>query len=385
MPYISKWKRYYTLKTIWHVVERLDLQYGGPSNSVPHLCANLSDNDSKHIIIGGFFLRNNNFNIIKLKIPFLLKKSFSIKLGIVPFLYINAFLRYGKPDFIFFHNLWNGITMCGYIYCCLFKINYSVTPRGSLFEWSLAQGFFRKKVAWYLFQKRMLVNADFIHVTSEEEKVAVCSLVNVNCVISPNGIDDISNHKCKTFLPKIIKKFQSKRLLYIGRLHKKKNIESLILGFSKSSIKLDFTLDITGNISCENYYQYLTNLVSSLGLTNNVFFNEFKHGQEKQKSMDSSTLLVLPSHTENFGIVVLESLSSGTPVLSSLGTPWKSLNFYKAGYWVDCNINNNALTETFNKFSCINFEEYLLMCVNSTKLAHEYHWKNCVLPLKKIL
>jgi glycosyltransferase involved in cell wall biosynthesis len=43
----------------------------------------------------------------------------------------------------------------------------------------------------------------------------------------------------------------------------------------------------------------------------------------------------MPSHTENFGIVVLESLAQGTPVIASRGTPWKCLEDEKIGFWVE--------------------------------------------------
>src|SRR5690606_38672252 len=42
--------------------------------------------------------------------------------------------------------------------------------------------------------------------------------------------------------------------------------------------------------------------------------------------------LFLPSETENFGNVVIESLNQGTPVVASLNTPWEILSDYGCGY-----------------------------------------------------
>ena len=50
----------------------------------------------------------------------------------------------------------------------------------------------------------------------------------------------------------------------------------------------------------------------------------------------------MPSHNENFGNVVVESLSQGTPVIASTGTPWKILEKYHAGYWIKNNPENIA-------------------------------------------
>ena len=43
----------------------------------------------------------------------------------------------------------------------------------------------------------------------------------------------------------------------------------------------------------------------------------------------------MPSYTENFGMVVLESLAQNTPVLASTNSPWQILEDEKVGYWAD--------------------------------------------------
>ena len=54
---------------------------------------------------------------------------------------------------------------------------------------------------------------------------------------------------------------------------------------------------------------------------------------DKDKILSSSYFLVLPSLSENFGNVVLESLTQGTPVIASSKAPWKLLNEYNAGLY----------------------------------------------------
>lgn len=51
------------------------------------------------------------------------------------------------------------------------------------------------------------------------------------------------------------------------------------------------------------------------------------------------------SHSENFGnVIILESLSQGTPVVASKGTPWEELNINNAGYWIDNSPDNIGQT-----------------------------------------
>ena len=48
-------------------------------------------------------------------------------------------------------------------------------------------------------------------------------------------------------------------------------------------------------------------------------------GDERFRYFQGADLFCLPTHSENFGLVVLDSLQVGTPVLTTTGTPWGSL------------------------------------------------------------
>ena len=50
------------------------------------------------------------------------------------------------------------------------------------------------------------------------------------------------------------------------------------------------------------------------------------------------------SKSENFGNVIVEALSQGTPVIASKGTPWLKLNEKGAGWWIDAQAEQVATT-----------------------------------------
>ena len=102
---------------------------------------------------------------------------------------------------------------------------------------------------------------------------------------------------------------------FAGRYAKQKNIDSLLLGFSKiSNVHDNIYLYMAGkDINSQN--QELINIVSRLNIKNKVFFiNEQKNLVEFYNGID---VLILTSHSESFPNVIAEAMLCTTPVLSS--------------------------------------------------------------------
>jgi glycosyltransferase involved in cell wall biosynthesis len=75
--------------------------------------------------------------------------------------------------------------------------------------------------------------------------------------------------------------------------------------------------------------------VADLKVTEKIEFVGQVEGDEKQKLLADAFWTIMPSHTENFGLVVLESLAQNTPVIASKGAPWEVLETEKLGFWVE--------------------------------------------------
>ena len=147
-------------------------------------------------------------------------------------------------------------------------------------------------------------------------------------ILIPNGLNlpELSS----TRNPDITK--AKKKLLFLGRIHPIKGLTNLIKAWNEfEKENKDWELEIAGPDSY-GYLKKLKNLSQKLNISNVIFSDEVT-GAEKEKKYISSNLFILPSHSENFGMVVGEALSYGLPCIASHGTPWKELNKKNAGWW----------------------------------------------------
>lgn len=82
-----------------------------------------------------------------------------------------------------------------------------------------------------------------------------------------------------------------------------------------------------------------------------VKIGEPAFGKEKYELYTSSSLFVLPTYSENFGMVIAEALACGVPVITTKNTPWEILEDTESGWWIDLSVENveNTLITAINK------------------------------------
>jgi glycosyltransferase involved in cell wall biosynthesis len=83
------------------------------------------------------------------------------------------------------------------------------------------------------------------------------------------------------------------------------------------------------------YRKDIERMVKDLGLEDSVVITGEVSGEEKDCLLANADVFVLPSYSENFGIVVAEAMAWGRPVIASTGTPWKEIADVGAGWWVE--------------------------------------------------
>lgn len=210
------------------------------------------------------------------------------------------------------------------------------TPRGSLQRWKGTNkpGL---KFCWEHICKAIVnPNSCCVHVTSLAEEMESRKIFpHLAYRLITNGIeipDEVYVLKRK--------KTDRLQILYIGRIDPKKGIENLLKALSLlSDVKYHLTLCGTGETK---YLNSIKAICASCGIDNNVHFAGHLDGQDKFNAFLNSDICIVPSHIENFGMVVAEALAHGIPVICSKGAPWSGLDKHGCGIWTDNDPNSLA-------------------------------------------
>jgi glycosyltransferase involved in cell wall biosynthesis len=264
-----------------------------------------------------------------------------------------------QVDIVHLNSIFYPFSFLSGIMALVLNKNIVWSVRGELDNKALIYSKIKKKIYLYFFKKIFSKRVVF-HVTANDEN-EFCKkyLGNINTCIIPNYM----------ILPKKINCEVQKYISYIGRIHPKKAIENLIkaVNQSKNFKNSKFVLKIAGAI--DNQYAIdLVKLVSNLRLEDQIQFIGHIEKEEKEIFLSKSYFSFMPSHTENFGLVVTEALAQGTPVVASKASPWKSLEDNKCGFWVDNSIETLASTIDYILEMDSNlYKEYRINAFNLSK------------------
>ena len=268
---------------------------------------------------------------------------------------------------------------------------YIIRPIGQLCRWSLSQSRRRKQTYWQLIEGANLNRARAIQFTSasEHEEAAPLNL-KPEPIVVPHGVH------LPTFQPRAKLALRQRLgipldepiLLFLSRLHPKKGIDRLIEALGQLRDRR-FQLVIAGSGTPDYEFEIEQRLFKS-GLADRTHCLGFVEGTDKDRLLQGADLFVLPSHSENFGIAVLEALGAGLPVVTSPGVALSHLvQRYQLGWVVDNTPTALAaqLTAALDQYSQLAamgqrgrdvVRSHFSWPVLAQQLIH--HYQNCLIP-----
>ena len=220
---------------------------------------------------------------------------------------------------------------------------YFVFPHGMLDPWfkrTYPLKHVKKLMYWPWAEYRVLRDARAVCFTCEEERVlaresfrfyrAREAVVNYGTAAPP---DDAPAQRT-TFLAKFPALADKKLLLFLSRIHVKKGADLLIEAFARAATS-DASLHLVmAGPDQQGLQSELQTLARKLGIAERITWTGMLQGELKWGAFRAASAFILPSHQENFGIVVAEALACGVPVLiSDKVNIWREIAADKVG-WV---------------------------------------------------
>ncbi len=327
---------------VLQVVASINQAVGGPAVTVSRLAASLQAQDVATVIAAldypehGSQLNQGGFKLINIRAGWLAKRL----RGWCPELrrQMQSIATHGI-NLVHSHGLWMFPNIYARQVAMSSGLPLIVSPRGMLQQWSLGRGRIKKMIAWNIYEQINLKAAALFHATSEDEALSIKQLGFTQPIaIIPNGIDlpDLASIPDRSMLekvhPELVDKFW---ILFLSRLHPVKGIEELLRCWRNlAELYKNWQLIIAGP-DLDGYEKYIRQETIRLGLEKRVTFTGMLQGKEKACAFKHADLFILPTHSENFGLVIGEALSHATPVITTKAAPWTDLLTHKCGWWVD--------------------------------------------------
>ena len=324
------------------VVSGLEIADGGPSYSVPRLTYALITAGCRSMIFSdlmpGHLANDSGEAAVRFDRNFG-NVSFLRKLHICG--EMQRRLIGGQDGFDIVHS--NGLWRMPNIYAARaarrHKLPHVISPRGMLSSVAMGYSTSSKRLFWLAMQKLAVEEAACLHATSQSEHDEFRAFgIKQPIVILPNGIDlpDPAS------LSAPLRSGARRTLLFLGRIHPKKGLDMLIPAWSRIAARYpDWGLRIVGPAEPKHLADLKkiinTHQVPRTSVEGPVY------GEAKWRLYSEAHLFVLPTHNENFGLTVAESLACRRPAIVTKGAPWAGLETHRCGWWVDTSVQ--ALAE----------------------------------------
>jgi len=248
-------------------------------------------------------------------------------------------LEASNTEMVHLHGIWQYPTLAVHRWAKRTGRPYLISPHGMLEPWALRYSRYRKALVNWFFQEACLRGAHCIRATAESEVESIRQAGFRNPVaLIPNGVPFPKELPARLALPANARK----RALFVSRIHPKKGLMNLVSAWSRllkteagPQIAREWEMVLVGPDEGGHLAQVMA-AVRAAGLEQHFSYQgEVWDENAKNACYVQADLFVLPTYSENFGLVIAEALSCGVPVITTKGTPWEELETRRCGWWIE--------------------------------------------------
>ena len=247
---------------------------------------------------------------------------------------LRRYLAGADLDCVHHHSLWLLPLRYGHEAARHRHVPLVISPRGMMSDWAFHHHRWRKALAEHFVHPGAFSDAAGWHATSQEEADDIRALGFKQPVcVSPNGVAvpaEAELAATRAVWQGICPATKTRPVaLFYSRFHRKKRLRELI-DLWLSAPRANWLLLIVG-IAEDYTVVEINSWIAAAGATERIAVFD---GADRPAPYAVAALFVLPSHSENFGLVIAEALAAGVPALVTDTTPWTGLAVQGCGWCV---------------------------------------------------
>ena len=249
------------------------------------------------------------------------------------------------PQLVHFHGLWEpGHWRC-YRWCRRRRVPYLISPHGMLEPWALRHRGWKKSLYLRWIEQRHLLGSEAVVTTSQLEAANVrARLPQARTRVAALGLQPPVIGDRAALRQRLGIAPDQRLLLFLSRIDPKKGLPHVLRGLAKvaAARTQNWKLAVVGPLEnahamqCQQLARELAAKLPAVDWLGGIW------GEPRFDWLQAADLLVLPTHSENFGLVVLEALMVGTPVMTTRFTPWAALEGMDGVHLVEPDANSVA-------------------------------------------
>lgn len=228
-------------------------------------------------------------------------------------------------DVVHLHGTWIPLLALASYLANSKNIPVVISPHGCLEPLALSHRRWKKKLALVLYQKRVYSKAALMVATAKPELQNIRRLVStVPVAVIPHGVDMPSRG--------VHSRGIVRKLLFLSRIHPIKGLADLVGAWAL--VRREGWKVVVAGPDEAGHVAEIREKIGALGLADDFEFPGLVTGDRKEALFSEAEIFVLPTYSENFGIVIAEALSRGLPVITTTGAPWEEIKSWRCGWWV---------------------------------------------------